>query len=371
MKNLKDLLWLKEELEKDREQDQASVKNAIGQRKNIKNYLCNVSEALTLCLKHVKNLQEENNVALGKLVSALKTKNKKEQQEGDSHSTELLSLLAEFSSRENTRESLKKKFDSNFAQPFEDNIASAGAQVAEIEKQKTTLVTVKLPCDEKDKVNSSGSLKLIHQINPSLFWNGNSDKAVELESNAASISIAFLVSRLAYQTLSEGVIEPDGFEDHFILPSLLAVPSVIHTPPSSGFSPPSFEPMPTSPSLATNNLYSAWGNSETCLAFHNAVVSPVMSPLNYEGSSRRSFPSPSEPVSHPPAISNDRFIMGKSKFIMHMFKGMVQNRQGEVHIRSPMSSLHSGFIEQLFSAIASKPHCFSITLAKVINIFIY
>jgi hypothetical protein len=236
--------------------------------------------------------------------------------------------------------------------------------MAEIEKQKTNLVTVKLPSDEKE-VNAIGSLKRIHLINPSNFWNGNADVAVDLESNAAAISIAFLVSRLAYQTLSEGVIGSDVFGTDFMLPSLLTVPSVIHTPPSLGFSPPSFEPMPTSPSVDTNNSYSAWGNNETCIAFHTAVVCPDVSAC--DGNSRRSFPTLTESVAPPPMVSN-RFIMGKSKFIMHMFKGMGQNRQGEVHIQSLLSSLHSGFIEQLFNAIASKPHCFSITLEKVLII---
>ena len=354
MKSLKDILWLKEELEKNRDEDQATIKNAIEQRKDIKKYLADVSEALKTCLLHLeRNLQHENNVALTELNSSLKLWDK-QPSPGDikkpANSSQLLSLLSEFAStsRDKVMESLKKN---NFAEPYQDNVTSAAAQWAEIEKQKSTVFTVKLHASDG---------KMQHQINPSNLWKGNS--AIDLSSNAAPISIAFLISRLAFQPVNEegaGVIEL-GFQSL----STLCVPSIICSPPPNDYiNSPTFKPMPTAD---TNSNYSAWGNSETCLAFHSAVISPENSQRNLPFFSALTDKSLLPP---PPPNLNNLLIPERRLFIFRVFKS--GKAEGEMHIQppplspTPNSSFNSSFMQQLSDSIISKSHCFSITLEKV------
>ena len=139
LKNFESLLTLRHDLHQKIEEGQTKLAEAIEKRREVQDYLSQVSKALKLFSSEVDGLEEENNLLLTELVSLLEGPT----DENEPCLSELVTLLEDCSG-DDTIESLREKLSSEYRPKYEDKLTLTNARAAELEEQKKTKILVSL-----------------------------------------------------------------------------------------------------------------------------------------------------------------------------------------------------------------------------------
>ena len=134
---------LRADLHKKLDQSHNELANGIQQRREVQEYLSQVSQALNLFLSDVKKEEEENNLHLAELISLL------EESVYQRESRMLESLFSELTGQDSVA-ILKEKLNSKYCELYQDKLTASATQSVIVGKQKM----VKTIAQQFDEANN-------------------------------------------------------------------------------------------------------------------------------------------------------------------------------------------------------------------------
>ena len=146
LKNFEALLSLRNDLERKVKESQTRLVEAINKRREVQDYLTQLSKALKLFTTEVDCLEEENNLLLAELISLLeghKSSSSSGQGREEPCLSELVSLFDDCSSQD-TIETLREKLDKKYKPQYEEKLTLTADRFTELKKQKKTRITISL-----------------------------------------------------------------------------------------------------------------------------------------------------------------------------------------------------------------------------------
>ena len=221
LKNFEALLTLRNDLRKKVEEGQNKLAEAI-EKREVQDYLSQVSKALKLFITEVDGLEEENNLHLTELISLLEG--------GQTLSTQDEPCLSEFVSlfddcaTQDTIETLREKLDWKYQSQYDGKLTATDLFYAELEKQKKTKITVSLLDESNNPFAFLDSLKSLRD-GFTINWPVDNSQSSSQKDLLVLSHVIFAINNKRTQFASETV---SSTSSHFLsLENQLKAPATI------------------------------------------------------------------------------------------------------------------------------------------------
>jgi hypothetical protein len=127
---------LRADLKKKLEQSHNQLAEGVQQRREVQEYLGQVSQALNLLLSDVKKQEEDNNLHLAELISLL-------EEDGNQRESRVMESLFNELSGKDSLGVLKEKLNSKFHELYQEKLSAAATKSAKVRKQKNVKTIVR------------------------------------------------------------------------------------------------------------------------------------------------------------------------------------------------------------------------------------